>query len=148
MVSYVVTIWGTAPGQWARTAGGSHPSVYEKIYLYPVTMAGMIAANVLRGYSSVVHWGDMGSTDAMILDVREPREFQKGGVAGAVNVPLDELRPRMSELPRDRDIWIHCLAGQRSYVAERILKQCGFTVRNLSGGYRMFRAVESIVPPS
>ena len=108
----------------------------------PVNMAGMIASNVLRGYSSVVHWEDLAASEVMVLDVRQPREFKKERVPGAVNIPLDGLRNRMAEIPRDREIWVHCRAGQRSYIAERVLKQSGFTVRNLSGGYLIYKAVE------
>lgn len=108
----------------------------------PVNMAGMIASNVIRGYSTVVHWEDIAASNAMILDVREPREFKKGSVAGAISIPLDILRDQMADIPKDQEIWVHCLAGQRSYIAERILKQHGYRVCNLSGGYRLFKAVE------
>lgn len=108
----------------------------------PVNLAGMIAANVIRGYSSVVHWADLDPSDVFILDVRDRDEFEKGYVENAVNIPLNELRERMSELPLDREIWIHCLVGQRSYIAERILNQNGYNVRNISGGYIMYQAGE------
>jgi len=113
----------------------------------PVNLAGMIASNVLRGYSSVVHWEDVAASDAMILDVRDRDEFEEGNVEGAVNIPLHELRNRMSELPRDREIWVHCLAGQRSYIAERILDQSGYRARNLSGGYRIYQALQGLQNP-
>jgi NADPH-dependent 2,4-dienoyl-CoA reductase/sulfur reductase-like enzyme/rhodanese-related sulfurtransferase len=108
----------------------------------PVNMAGMIAANVLRGYSSVVHWENLAKSDPYILDVRDPIEFSKGHVENAVNIPLNSLRCRMSELPRDREIWIYCFVGQRSYYAERILFQNGYKVRNISGGFLLYRAVK------
>jgi NADPH-dependent 2,4-dienoyl-CoA reductase/sulfur reductase-like enzyme/rhodanese-related sulfurtransferase len=108
----------------------------------PVNMGGMIATNLLRGYSSVAHWEDLEGSDAFILDVREPLEFKKTGhVDGAVNIPLGDLRRRMSELPRDREIWAYCYVGQRSYYALRILVQYGFKVRNVSGGFLMYKAV-------
>lgn len=106
----------------------------------PVNLAGMIAANILRGYADVVNWEDLAGSDAFILDVRDPYEFKSGHVKNAVSIPLGQLRERMSELPREREIWAYCLEGQRSYYALRILVHYGFTVRNLSGGYLMYKA--------
>jgi NADPH-dependent 2,4-dienoyl-CoA reductase/sulfur reductase-like enzyme/rhodanese-related sulfurtransferase len=107
----------------------------------PVNIAGMIAANLLHGYGSVAHWKDLPSSDAFILDVREPSEFKRGHVEHALNIPLGGLRERIAELPSDREIWTYCYVGQRSYFATRILEQYGFTVRNISGGYLMYKAV-------
>jgi rhodanese-related sulfurtransferase len=98
----------------------------------------MIAANVLRGDLRIAHWGEAGIDDSVLLDVREPMEFKKGHVAGAVHMPLNEVRARMSELPRDRGIRTYCYGGQRSYIAARTLQQSGFDVKNLSGGHRTF----------
>jgi len=100
----------------------------------PVNIAGMIAANVLRGDAPLVHWGDFDGTQSMILDVRAPGEFEVGHVEGAVNVPVDALRGRMEELPRDREIVSYCIVGSRSYFATRILRLNGFNARNVSGG--------------
>jgi len=111
----------------------------------PVNLAGMIAANLLHGYGSVAHWKDLPSSDAFILDVREPSEFKRGHVEHALNVPLGGLRERIAELPSDREIWTYCYVGQRSYFATRILEQYGFTVRNISGGYLMYRAVFNVL---
>ena len=108
----------------------------------PVNMAGMIASNLLRGYSSVAHWEDLAASNAYILDVREPSEFKRGHVKNAVNIPLGGLREQMSELPRDREIWAYCYEGKRSYVAARILVQHGFKVQNISGGYLTYMAVK------
>lgn len=104
----------------------------------PVNLAGMIAANVLRGDVEVVHAPEMAARPegVCVLDVREPLEFKRGHVDGAVHIPLGELRRRMNELPRDREIWVYCYVGQRSYVAARALRQYGFRAKNLSGGYR------------
>jgi NADPH-dependent 2,4-dienoyl-CoA reductase/sulfur reductase-like enzyme/rhodanese-related sulfurtransferase len=106
----------------------------------PVNVAGMIAANVLRGDTHVAHWQDLPATEAMILDVREPAEFQGGSVDGSVNIPLNQLRDRLSDLPRDREIWVLCGVGQRAYYACRLLKQHGFAARNLSGGIQTHRS--------
>jgi len=104
----------------------------------PVNMAGMIAANVLRGDVSVLHSEGVEAEGAFILDVRDPWEFKRGHIKGAVNIPLNELRARMNELPKDREILTYCFVGQRSYYAGRALMQHGFKVKNISGGYRTF----------
>lgn len=103
----------------------------------PVNLAGMVAANVLRGDSAIIQCEDVQAGEAFILDVREPKEYEKGHIEGAVNIPLNELRDRLNELPRDKEIWTCCFVGQRSYFANRMLTQNGFKVRNISGGYRM-----------
>jgi len=108
----------------------------------PVNLAGMIAANVLRGHVSLGHWETLPAADPLILDVRNPDEFAKGCVPGAVNIPLNDLRSRLSELPADREIWAHCQVGQRSYFASRILVQNGLKAKNISGGMLMHEAVK------
>jgi NADPH-dependent 2,4-dienoyl-CoA reductase/sulfur reductase-like enzyme/rhodanese-related sulfurtransferase len=104
----------------------------------PVNMAGMVAANVLRGDVPLANWPELDGTEALLLDVREPKEFDSGHVEGAVNIPLPKLRERLSELSRDREIMVYCKAGQRSYYALRILAQHGFKVRNLPGGFTTY----------
>jgi rhodanese-related sulfurtransferase len=86
----------------------------------------------------VADWRDVGTTEALLLDVREPDEFARGHVAGAVNLPLSQLRARWNELPRQREIWISCGVGQRAYFATRFLRQHGYRARNLSGGYTTY----------
>jgi NADPH-dependent 2,4-dienoyl-CoA reductase/sulfur reductase-like enzyme/rhodanese-related sulfurtransferase len=110
----------------------------------PVNVAGMIAANVMRGDAPVAHWKDAIGSQALILDVREPGEFKMGHVEGAVNIPLNSLRPRMHELPRDREILVYCAVGQRSYYASRALRLNGFNARNISGGFRSYSAQRRI----
>jgi NADPH-dependent 2,4-dienoyl-CoA reductase/sulfur reductase-like enzyme/rhodanese-related sulfurtransferase len=97
-----------------------------------VNFAGMVAADVLRGDMPLAHWED--TNDAFLLDVRQPVELVVESVPGAVNIPLPQLRNRLSELPRDREILVICRSAQRAYYATRILLQSGFRVRNLSGG--------------
>lgn len=109
----------------------------------PVNLAGMIAANVMRGDIALAHWEDIHNTEALILDVRTPEEFKRDQVEGALNMPLDEIRDRMNELPRDREIWTYCFVGQRSYYATRALTQYGFNVKNVSGGFKTFLLHES-----
>jgi len=101
----------------------------------PVNMAGMIASNVVRGDSPVAHFEDIKGKEVLILDVREPLELRRGTVEGAVNIPLDELRNRLKELPTDKEIWTYCRVGQRAYYALRTLAQSGFNVKNLTGGF-------------
>jgi NADPH-dependent 2,4-dienoyl-CoA reductase/sulfur reductase-like enzyme/rhodanese-related sulfurtransferase len=98
----------------------------------PVNFAGMVAADVLRGDMPLCHWGSVGN--GFLLDVRDPAELAVESVPGAVNIPLPELRARLGELPRDREILVFCRSGQRAYYATRILLQNGFQARNISGG--------------
>ncbi len=107
----------------------------------PVNLAGMVASNVLRGDVALASWSDLETTEAFLLDVREPEEYRDGCIDGAVNIPLGKLRKRRDELPRHREIWVYCRAGHRSYYACRFLAQNGFRVRNLSGGYRTYRTL-------
>ncbi len=110
----------------------------------PINIAGMIAGNVLRGDMPVARWQDLDEGGARILDVRGESEFAAGHVPGAVNVPLETLRARLDELPADRDLWLYCGVGQRSYYATRALLQRGLRVRNLPGGYETYRAFRSL----
>jgi pyruvate/2-oxoglutarate dehydrogenase complex dihydrolipoamide dehydrogenase (E3) component/rhodanese-related sulfurtransferase len=109
----------------------------------PVNMAGMIAANVIRGDVRVVHWEDLDNNDALILDVREPAEVKEGAVEGALNIPLGDLRDRMDDLSKNREIRVYCLEGQRSYYATRMLVQNGFEIGNLSGGYKLYKMAKA-----
>ncbi len=106
----------------------------------PVNIAGMVAANVVRGDVVLANWAGIGSSGALVVDVREPAEYECGHIEGAVNIPLGQLRGRLDELPRDREIWVNCGVGQRSYYALRLLRQRDFDARNLSGGYETYRA--------
>jgi rhodanese-related sulfurtransferase len=92
----------------------------------------MIAGGVLRGDMPIRHWDSGG--DGFLLDVREPVELAVEQVPGAVNIPLGQLRGRLGDLPRDREILVICRSGQRAYYATRMLLQNGFNARNISGG--------------
>jgi len=107
----------------------------------PVNMAGMIAANAMRGDIEIAPWSDLGRNGALILDVREPGEHHAGAIPGAVNISLGHLRSRLGELPKDREIQVACAVGQRAYYACRILRQHGFRARLLSGGYRTWKTL-------
>jgi rhodanese-related sulfurtransferase len=98
----------------------------------PVNFAGMVAGNVLCGDMPVAHWDALG--DGFLLDVREPMELSVEPVPGAVNIPLGQLRERLAELPRDREILVFCRSGQRAHSATRILLQKGLRAKNVSGG--------------
>jgi NADPH-dependent 2,4-dienoyl-CoA reductase/sulfur reductase-like enzyme/rhodanese-related sulfurtransferase len=111
----------------------------------PVNFAGMVAADVLRGDMPLVHWGAIDG--AFLLDVRQPVELGVERVPDAVNIPLGELRARLGELPRDREIDVICRSAQRAYYATRILVQNGFKARNVSGGM-LSRAMVSGEPGS
>ncbi|MFN9053283.1 MAG: FAD-dependent oxidoreductase [Pseudanabaena sp.] len=109
----------------------------------PVNMAGMIAANVLRGDATLVHWEQLSNLDGrLLLDVRNVDEFEAGNVQGAVNIPLPQLRDRLNELNPEQEIWVYCQVGQRGYYATRILSLNGFKAYNLSGGFKTFQAVK------
>lgn len=106
----------------------------------PVNMAGFVAAGLLRGDHPQIdaEWllaQPVGSRP-FLLDVRTPQEFAAGHIPGAVNVPIDELRSRLNELPTNRSIATYCQVGQRGYLATRILRQAGLAAGNIGGGYR------------
>jgi len=98
----------------------------------PVNFAGMIAADVQRGDMPLSHWD--GADQAFLLDVREPPELAVESEPRAINIPIGQLRSRLAELPRDREILVICRSGQRAYYATRMLLQKGFKARTLSGG--------------
>jgi len=98
----------------------------------PVNFAGMVAADILRGDMPLCHWNSEDS--GFLLDVRNPAELAVESVPGAYNIPLPQLRARLSELPRDQEILVICRSGQRAYYATRILLQNGFKAHTLAGG--------------
>jgi len=108
----------------------------------PVNLAGMAAQNACAGDVLLAHWHEVASVDpaqTCLLDVRQLDERAQGFIPGSIHVPLDELRRRIDELPRDREIIAYCHTGQRSYFACRILSQHGFRVRNLTGSFRTWK---------
>ncbi|MEN6450350.1 MAG: FAD-dependent oxidoreductase [Thermoguttaceae bacterium] len=109
-----------------------------------VNVAGFVAANTLRGDVQLGHWSDWKKRQAagdmpLTLDVRTPTDVAASAIPGTIRIPLGELRARLGELPRDREIWVHCGVGQTSYYAVRLLQQHGFRVRNLSGGITSYQ---------
>lgn len=108
----------------------------------PVNMAGYTAANILKGDSEIFHWDEVNSVDrskSVFVDVRDEVEVSLGTIEGSINIPLDDLRNRLEVLPKDKELLVYCQVGLRGYVAYRILKQKGFKVKNLSGGYKTYQ---------
>ncbi|MCA9072470.1 MAG: CoA-disulfide reductase, partial [Planctomycetaceae bacterium] len=109
----------------------------------PINMAGFVAAGLLRGDHPQIDVESLMALSSdeqpLILDVRTPREFAAGHIPNAVNIPVDELRSRLEELPKNQEIAAYCQVGQRGYLATRILKQKGFSVQNISGGYTTYQ---------
>jgi NADPH-dependent 2,4-dienoyl-CoA reductase/sulfur reductase-like enzyme/rhodanese-related sulfurtransferase len=108
----------------------------------PVNIAGFAAENILYGRIHPFYWNEVaGIEDGFILDVRTKEEHESGSISDSVNIPLDELRGRLDELPVDKPIYIFCQIGLRGYLAARILLQNDFPeVYNLSGGYRLWES--------
>jgi NADPH-dependent 2,4-dienoyl-CoA reductase/sulfur reductase-like enzyme/rhodanese-related sulfurtransferase len=111
----------------------------------PVNMAGYAALNIVEGISENIQWHELEKMQAVgyqLVDVRTAGEFNKvGRMAGAINIPVDDLRARIGELSKETPIIVSCLSGLRSYIAERILKQNGFTVKNLDGAFSLYATV-------
>ncbi|MBA4187639.1 MAG: CoA-disulfide reductase [Planctomycetaceae bacterium] len=109
----------------------------------PINMAGFVASGLVRGDHPQTDVDSILATEPgqrpFLVDVRTAQEFSLGNIPGAVNIPVDELRSRLGELPRDRPIAAYCQVGQRGYIATRILLQAGFTVSNVGGGYKTYR---------
>lgn len=105
----------------------------------PVNMAGFVAENILKGKSQIIQWRELAELPAntIRIDVRTRDEHKLGSIPGFINIPVDELREHLDELPKDKLIVVSCAVGLRGYLAYRILVQNGFkNVRNLSGGYK------------
>jgi NADPH-dependent 2,4-dienoyl-CoA reductase/sulfur reductase-like enzyme/peroxiredoxin family protein/rhodanese-related sulfurtransferase/TusA-related sulfurtransferase len=108
----------------------------------PVNYAGFVATNVLNGDSAICHTEDLLAPreDQRLLDVRTQPEVLAGTIPGSLNIPLDEIRERTGEIPRDKELLVFCAAGLRGYLACRILEQRGYRCKNLSGGYKTYKA--------
>jgi len=107
----------------------------------PVNILGFAAANALRGDTKLIHWDEVKTLDRQeyfILDVRSQEELTLGMIDGAVHIPMDQLRRQVNEVPKSKKVLVYCQTGQRSYFACRALKQLGFDVYNLSGGFKTY----------
>jgi NADPH-dependent 2,4-dienoyl-CoA reductase/sulfur reductase-like enzyme/rhodanese-related sulfurtransferase len=109
----------------------------------PINMAGFVAGGLLRGKHPQVDVETVLATppgkNPLVVDVRTRQEFAAGHIPEAVNVPVDELRSRLGELPHDREIAVYCQVGQRGYLATRILRQAGLPAANVGGGYKTYQ---------
>ncbi len=107
---------------------------------HPVNIAGYVAQNILEGEVKVIQWNELDKLDkatSLIIDTRTSSEYEMGHIDGAVNIPVDEMRDRLSEIPKDKQLVLYCAIGYRGYLATQILKHNGYQgVYNLSGGYR------------
>ncbi|WP_141432458.1 DsrE/DsrF/DrsH-like family protein [Bacillus sp. 03113] len=110
----------------------------------PVNMAGYVASNIMDGMVETVQWHEIDAlvqNGGLLIDVREPVEREIGYIPGSINIPLHDVRKHLNELPKDKTIFVSCQVGLRGYLAARILKQHGFHVKNLDGGYKTYKAV-------
>ena len=118
----------------------------------PVNMAGYVAENILTEKVKIFHWHDVESLprdgSVTLLDIRTRIEYENGFIPGFINIPVDELRSRLSELDRTKPIYATCQVGLRGYIACRILSQNGFNCFNLSGGYRLWSSIFKSVKPT
>lgn len=110
----------------------------------PVAIAGYVAGNILSGKMTPLYWRELRDADPAnitLVDVRTADEYALGNITGSINIPLDELRERMGEIPADRPVYLYCGIGLRGYLASNILKDNGYSdVRNLIGGIRTYKA--------
>jgi len=114
----------------------------------PVNMAGYVIENTLTGKVEHICWDDLEAAKAdengMLLDVRTEAEVANGGIIdGFINIPVDNLRERLSELDKSKTIYITCQIGLRGYIAARILSQLGYKCKNFGGGYRFYKILEA-----
>ena len=110
----------------------------------PVAISGYVASNILNGKMNPIYWRDIQQTDTTkvtLVDVRTVDEYALGTIPNAMNIPLDDLRDRLSEIPADRPVWLFCGVGLRGYLASNILKANGYRdVHNLIGGMKTYMA--------
>ncbi|MGI6453229.1 MAG: FAD-dependent oxidoreductase [Syntrophomonadaceae bacterium] len=110
----------------------------------PVNMTAYVAGNIVNGMVEAICWEEVPErigVGSFLLDVRTVPEYKAGAAYDAYNIPLDEIRDRMEEIPKDKEIMLYCRAGLRSYIGCRILLQHGYKVKNISGGYLTYEAL-------
>jgi NADPH-dependent 2,4-dienoyl-CoA reductase/sulfur reductase-like enzyme/rhodanese-related sulfurtransferase len=111
----------------------------------PVNFAGYVAENVLTNKTKVFTLDKIDQRDAattMFIDVRSPMEHSKGHIPNSINIPVDDMRERLAEIDPSKEIWVYCQVGLRGYLASRILKQHGYKVQNLTGGYKSYEMAQ------
>lgn len=104
----------------------------------PINMLGYMSENLTSGFTKSVQWDELDSQikgGAVLIDVRSENEFARGHIPNALNISVDDLRDRMSEIPR-AELVIYCQVGQRGHTATALLRECGFDAANLDGGYQ------------
>ena len=113
----------------------------------PVNMAGFVVENIKNGIVKQFYYEDIPSlrerNDVILLDTRTPFEYMRGHAGGFINIPLDDLRERLSELDKSKKIYVMCQSGLRSYLATRILIQNGFDAYNFAGGFRLYSSIKN-----
>jgi NADPH-dependent 2,4-dienoyl-CoA reductase/sulfur reductase-like enzyme/rhodanese-related sulfurtransferase len=115
----------------------------------PVNMVGFVAENILHKRLNVFYWDEFEKINPgdLLIDVRTSEEYANGKIGNAINMPIDELRGRLNEIPKEKNIFIYCEAGLRGYLAQRILTQNGYNnVLNLSGGYKLWENCTKEMP--
>ena len=115
----------------------------------PIAIAGYVASNIISGAMPVISWRELAEKkdEVMLIDTRTPEEFSFGTIPGAVNIPLDEMRDRLSEIPADKPVVLFCAVGLRGYLAQRILIGRGYrNTANLIGGYKTYSAAVAPIP--
>lgn len=113
----------------------------------PVNMLGFVADNILSGKEEMItplKLSQIKDNDYFILDVREDLEWEKGHIKEATHIPLNSLRHRLDEIPRGKEILVYCQVGVRGHIASSILRQKGFKVKNITGGYKTYKSSEFI----
>lgn len=116
----------------------------------PVNMLGYTADNILSGKIATFQWSQVDeliSNNAFLLDVREEFELATGTIESSHHIPLNQLRQRLGELPKNQPIYVYCQVGHRGYNAARILSQAGFDVKNLDGGYKTYKTAHYRIKP-
>lgn len=111
----------------------------------PVNMVGYAAENMIEGRVDSFTYDQLSernSTESILLDVRSDLEHRNGSIPGSLSIPVDELRQRLDELDASKEIWVYCQVGLRGYTATQILRQHGYKVKNLSGGYKTYRQAQ------
>lgn len=111
----------------------------------PVNMVGYAAENIVAGRARNFSYDELAQRNpeqSILLDVRSELEHRGGHIPGSISIPVDELRDRLSELDPSKEIWAYCQVGLRGYTASQILRQNGFDVCNLSGGYKTYRQAQ------
>ncbi|MGM1046253.1 MAG: CoA-disulfide reductase [Bacillota bacterium] len=110
----------------------------------PVNYAGYVASNMMEGSVETVQWHEIDELikrGGTLIDVREPGECKAGYIEGSINIPLNDLRSRLEELPKNETLYVSCQVGLRGYLASRILAENGFSVKNLDGGWKTYSSV-------